>query len=217
VFSETLTEKIRHAGIIAVLEINDEESAIPLAESLLEGGVRAMELTLRTPAAMRSLITIKEHIPEMLAGVGTVLTIEQLVAIKKAGAVFGVAPGLNPGVVAAALQNDLPFAPGVATPSDIERAIELGCKIMKFFPAEPSGGLSYLKSMAGPYNHLGLQYIPLGGLNLQNAQSYLESPLILAIGGSWIAKRDIIDKKEWKVITRNARSAMDLVEKIRGR
>jgi 2-dehydro-3-deoxyphosphogluconate aldolase/(4S)-4-hydroxy-2-oxoglutarate aldolase len=215
VFSEELKEKISKSGVIAVLEIDEVNDAVPLAIALLDGGVTMMELTLRTPAALESLIRIKSQVPDMVAGVGTVLTVDQLRKIKDAGAIFGVAPGMNPRIVKASKELKLPFVPGIATPSELEQAVELGCKVLKFFPAEAAGGLNYLKSMAGPYNHLGLKYIPLGGLNLQNAQVYLESPLTLAIGGSWIAKRDIIRKKDWKTITRSARLAMNVVEKVR--
>lgn len=216
-FSEELKEKISKSGVIAVLEIDEVNDAVPLAIALLEGGITMMELTLRTPAAFESLIRIKNQVPDMVAGVGTVLTVDQLRKIKDAGAIFGVAPGMNPRIVKASKELNLPFVPGIATPSELEQAVELGCKVLKFFPAEAAGGLNYLKSMTGPYNHLGLKYIPLGGLNLRNAQVYLESPLTLAIGGSWVAKRDIIQKKDWITITRSARLAMNLVEKVRGK
>ena len=150
----------------------------------------------------------------MLAGVGTVLTTEQVEQVAEAGAAFAVAPGLNPDVVSRASELRLPFAPGVATPSDIERAVGLGCKILKFFPAEGSGGLKYLKSMAAPYNHLGLTYVPLGGLKLDNMRAYLEDPLVLAIGGSWIAPRKMVQAKDWTTIAENARQASVLVKEI---
>lgn len=215
-FPDKLKEKIAKDRIIAVLEIDEVKSAVSVARALIEGGVSIIELTLRTTAAMESLIQIKKQVPEMIVGVGTVLNREQLKEIADVGADFGVAPGMNPLIVETARQLDFPFAPGVITPSELERAVELGCNVLKFFPAEPSGGLKYLKSMAGPYNHLGLKYIPLGGLNLQNAQSYLESSLVIGIGGSWIAKRDIIQKEDWQAITQNARLVMKLVEELRG-
>ena len=119
-------------------------------------------------------------------------------------------------IINAAKESGLPFAPGIMTPSDVERAVELGCHVLKFFPAEPAGGLNFLKSMAAPYDHLGLQYIPLGGLNQENAGTWLESPLILAIGGSWIAKRDVIKNRDWGKITENAKKITELVKAIRG-
>ena len=133
----------------------------------------------------------------MTLGIGTVLTTDQVKAIVDIGVDFGVSPGCNPKIIDAARSNGLPFAPGVATPSDIETAIEHQCRVLKFFPAEPSGGLAYLTSMAAPYAHLDLQFIPLGGLHSGNAADYLKSPLIMALGGSWIAKRSLIRGEEW--------------------
>lgn len=204
---KTLVEK---NPIIAVLVIDDAADAVPLAEALLAGGVGAMELTLRTPAALDALRRIREKVPEMAAGVGTVLTQEQVREVKAAGAQFAVAPGVNRRVLDEAVKQDLPFAPGIATPSDIEAALEFNCRVMKFFPAVPAGGLDYLKSMAAPYLHLGLQFIPLGGLNEENLSEWISSPLVCAVGGSWIAPRDLIREKNWKEITRRAANAANI-------
>ena len=213
---DELCNKMYRSGVIAVLVIDEAKNAVPLARALLEGDVDIMELTLRTPAAMDALTEIKNLVPEMTVGIGTVLTSDQVKQITKLGAAFGVAPGLNPQVVKAAQEEGLPFCPGIVTPSDIECAIELGCNVLKYFPAEPAGGLTYLKSMANPYAHLGLKYVPLGGLNQDNFKAYLEFPSILAVGGSWIAKRDMIQKNDWKTITENARRASQVVKKLRG-
>ena len=215
-FNPKLTNQLYKTGIIAVLVIEDAKDAVPLAHALLDGGVNIMELTLRTPVAMDALREIKENVPEMIAGVGTVITTEQVEHIARVGAHFGVAPGMNPGVVKKAKELGLPFSPGIATPSDIEQALELDCRILKFFPAEPSGGLSYLKSIANPYGFIGLKYIPLGGLNQENFRSYIESPLVIAVGGSWLAKKELIQKKDWKKVTENARMARALVKNVRG-
>ncbi|MBD3377850.1 bifunctional 4-hydroxy-2-oxoglutarate aldolase/2-dehydro-3-deoxy-phosphogluconate aldolase [candidate division KSB1 bacterium] len=214
-FPESLERHLSEAGVIAVLVIDDADHAIPLTHALLEGGVTAMELTLRTPAAMEALSRILE-VPEMTAGVGTILTPEQVSKVSSAGAAFGVAPGLNPRVIEQADRLGFPFAPGIVTPSELEKAVEMGCRTLKFFPAEAAGGMSYLKSMGGPYQHLGLRYIPLGGLNLNNAQTYLESPLVSAIGGSWIARRKMIRNQAWKTITRNASDCMEIIKQVRG-
>jgi 2-dehydro-3-deoxyphosphogluconate aldolase/(4S)-4-hydroxy-2-oxoglutarate aldolase len=171
-----------------------------------------MELTLRTEAALDALASIRSAVPEMLAGVGTVLTPDQVRAVRDAGASFGVAPGLNRTVLDAARDADLPFAPGVATPSDIESALEYGCRVLKFFPAEPSGGLPYLKSMAAPYAHLGLRFIPLGGLNEDNLGEWLASPLVAAVGGSWIAPRELICTRDWTEIGGRAATAVRIAE-----
>ncbi len=211
-FTKELTNRIRKSGVIAVLVVDRVEDAVPLAHALLEGGIDSMELTMRTPAALGALKAIKEQVPEMLAGMGTILTPEQVVEVKEAGGSFGVAPGLNRRVVEKAQEAGLPFAPGIATPSDIETALEYDLRILKFFPAEPSGGIKYLQSINGPYAHLGLQYMPLGGLNAGNLSTYLESPMTLAVGGSWLAKKDVINSRDWPKITANAREARNIVE-----
>ena len=161
-FSATISQQLADTGVVAVLMIDDPADAVPVARALLAGGVNAMELTLRTPAALDALRAIRAGVPEMLAGIGTILTPEQVQDVAAAGAAFGVAPGVNRRVVMAATDLGLSFAPGVVTPSDVEAALELGCRLLKFFPAEPSGGLAYLKSLAAPFAHLGVRYVPLG-------------------------------------------------------
>ena len=195
-FPESLLKIIRQQKIIAVVVIDDAEDAVPLAAALMHGGISAIELTLRTPSAFESLQRIREHCPEMIAGLGTVISPGQVEQAAAAGAAFAVAPGLNPNVVRAAQEAGLPFAPGIATPSDIEAAVELGCKLLKFFPAEPSGGVAYLNSIAAPYAHLGIEYIPLGGLDVSNFTRYLAMKNVPAVGGSWIAPRNLIQNKE---------------------
>ena len=130
-------------------------------------------------------------------------------AVRDADGSFGVSPGLNESVLKAAQDCGLPFAPGIVTPSDIERALPYGLRTLKFFPAEPSGGLNYLDAIAAPYNHLGVRYMPLGGVNFDNMRTYLAHPAVAAIGGSWIAKRDLINDGNWSTITANAKAAMD--------
>lgn len=213
-FDAALQERIERARVIAVVTIDRSEHAVPLARALVEGGVHAIELTLRTPTAMDALRAVAQQVPDMIAGVGTVLTPELAVQAKEAGAAFGVAPGTNPRVVQAALSAGLTFIPGVATPSDIERALELGCRLLKFFPAEASGGLAYLKQVSVPYQHLGLRFIPLQGVNASNMASYLADAVVAAIGGSWIAPRDDIEKKNWAAITLRAREAKNLASGI---
>jgi 2-dehydro-3-deoxyphosphogluconate aldolase/(4S)-4-hydroxy-2-oxoglutarate aldolase len=186
-----------------------------LARALLDGGIDIMELTLRTAAALEALRVIRRELPEMLAGIGTILKPQQVVDVQDSGAAFGVAPGMNPAVIRQAQRVGLPFAPGVVTPSDTEAALELGCRELKFFPAEPSGGLAYLKSLAAPYAHLGIRFVPLGGLNAQNMAAYLADPLILAIGGSWLAPRELIKQKNWSAITQRAREAREIADRTR--
>ncbi len=214
-FPEDLLAGIEQTGVVAVLTIDDATDAVPLARALLDGGVDCIELTLRTSAAIAALQRIKSEVPEILAGVGTILTVSQVAEVAAAGAAFGVAPGMNPRVVQAAQQAGLPFAPGVLTPSDIEQALEQDCRVLKFFPAEPAGGLSYLKSMAAPYAHLNLRFIPLGGLDAHNAERYLADPLIAAVGGSWIAPRDLVRQRRWQEIAGNAQSSAETVRRVR--
>ena len=196
-FPDELKLKIRKAPVIAVLVIDNAEDAVPLAKALLRGGISVMELTLRTPAALDALDKIRSEALEILAGIGTVLNSEQVRTIKERGAAFGVAPGLNGAVVAAAKDLGLPFAPGIMTPSEIETAYALGCTVMKLFPSELVGGINYLNSINAPYAHLEIEYIPLGGVSQNNLQSYLEFPSVLGVGGSWLAPRKLIQEKSW--------------------
>jgi len=213
--SPEIIDKIDHSGIIAVLVIDELKHAVPVARALLAGDVNTVELTLRTPVALDAARAIKNEVPEINLGFGTVLTVHQVEAVAKLGADFAVAPGCNPKVIEAARENGLSFAPGIMTPTDIEMAIEQGCRVLKYFPAETSGGLNHLTNMVAPYQYLGLKFIPLGGLSIANAASYLESPLITAIGGSWLAKRPLIQAENWAAITQNAKEIRELITIIR--
>ena len=217
IFDPEIEKRIADCGIIAVLIVDREDDAVPLAEALLRGGVSAMELTLRTPAAIPALKKIRAAVPEMLAGVGTILTPDQAKEARDAGAAFGVSPGTNPKVLEAASKLGFSFAPGILTPSDIEAAVSHGCQLLKFFPAESSGGLAYLKAMSAPYLHLGLRFVPLGGLNADNMASYLTDPLISALGGSWLAPRDVIKAGKWDVIASLASEAVQIIQSVRNK
>jgi len=212
---DSLDSRLYQNGVVAVLVIDDARDAVPVARALLAGGVRCIELTLRTPAAMEGVERICADVPEMVVGVGTVLTPRQVEEVKSAGAAFGVAPGMNPRVVTAAVQAGLPFFPGICTPTEIENALEMDCRILKFFPSEHSGGLSYLKSIAAPYEHLGVRFIPLGGIHTGNAESYLREPSVLALGGSWLGPRDLIRQRNWSAITELSSAASTLVRRVR--
>ncbi|MFA6366691.1 MAG: bifunctional 4-hydroxy-2-oxoglutarate aldolase/2-dehydro-3-deoxy-phosphogluconate aldolase [Candidatus Hydrogenedentales bacterium] len=216
VFGDDQVKKLKAKGLIAVMVIEDVADAVPVARALVEGGVTAMELTLRTPSAMDALDRIVREVPEMMAGVGTILTPAQVRAVASLKADFGVSPGLNRRVVEEAIKIGLPFAPGVSTASEIEAGIEMGCRVLKFFPAENMGGLKYLDAVNNPYGFLGLQYIPLGGLNMQNLASWLEKDYILAVGGSWIAPKNLIKQKAWGAIRENAIQAMKVFHDVRG-
>lgn len=208
-------KKLESAGVLAVVILDDVATAVPMAKALLAGGVNAMELTLRTDAALDSLVAIREEVPDMLVGAGTILKPEQVRQVVDRGALFGVSPGLNLRVVESAAASGLPFAPGIATPSDIEAALELDCHFLKFFPAETLGGLPYLRAMSPPYNHLGVKYIPLGGVGQKNLAEYIVEPLIAFVGGSWLTPKDKIAAKDWKAIEENARLARTTVDAAR--
>ena len=214
-FDSQIQAKVAACGVIAVLVVDEARNAVPLARALLAGGVAAMELTLRTGAAIDALKAIRQDVPEMLAGIGTILTPAQVEEAVKAGAAFGVAPGFNRRVVEAAQAHGLSFAPGICTPSDIEAALELNCRLLKFFPAETCGGIKHLESMAAPYLHLDLRYVPLGGVTARNMIGYLATPLVPAVGGSWLAKRDAIKAGDWAGITANAREARAAIDQLR--
>ena len=207
--------QLRSEAIAAVLILEREDDAEPVAQALIAGGIRAMELTLRAPAALAALRRIRRTFPEMLAGLGTVLTPDQVLQAVDADAAFAVAPGMNPTTVSAARNANLPFAPGICTPSDIEQSLAFDCRLLKFFPAEPCGGLKYLEAIAAPYQHLGLHYIPLGGISESNCGDWLRHPLTGAVGGSWLAPRDLIARKDWAAITDRAARAIAIRNGIR--
>lgn len=194
--------------VIPVVIIDRVEDAVALARALCEGGLHTMELTLRTPAAEDCIAAIRKNVPEMNVGVGTVLSVAQVDRVVELGGAFAVAPGLNPKIVRRAQEKNLPFAPGVMTPTDVETALELGCQVQKFFPASVAGGLEMLKALAGPYAHTGVKFIPLGGVNAQNMRDYLALPVVGAIGGSWLVDKKLIAAKDWAGITKLASDAV---------
>ena len=212
---EELRSFLHENPIIAVLVVDDPGQALSTGGALLAGGVRSVELALRTPRALDCIEALVNELPELTVIAGTVLTGDQVDEVARRGCRAAVAPGLNPRTVRHAMDAGLSFAPGVATPTDIEAALELGCRTLKFFPAEPSGGLSLLSSMAGPYAHLGLDFIPLGGIRDSHITSYLENQYVLALGGSWIAPRVLVESEEWQEIERRARGAVEIATQAR--
>lgn len=215
-FSKELMGRLERSGVVAGFAVDHLEHAVPIAKALLAGGIDAIELTLRTDAALGAVQAIADHVPDILLGVGTILTPEQVVQVKEAGAHFGVSPGMNPRVIKAAAESGLPFAPGICTPSDLETAIELGCRFVKFFPAEACGGVKYLKSMAAPYRHIGIQYFPLGGLNTGNMKDYLGLDNVPAIGGSWIVEKGLVENENWDGLTARAAEVREIINEGAG-
>lgn len=201
-----ILEKIQKIGIVPVVVLNDAKDASPLAKALCEGGLPCAEVTFRTEAAEESIRIMTSEFPNMLVGAGTVLTTEQVDRAVAAGAKFIVSPGLNPKVVKYCIEKGVPVTPGTANPSDVEQAIELGLEVVKFFPAEAAGGLNMIKSMAAPYTNM--KFMPTGGINAKNINDYLAFPKILACGGSWMVKGDLVAAGEFDKITELTREAV---------
>jgi len=206
--SMTNLDRIRRRRIVPVVILEKEESAEPLAEALLKAGLDIMEITFRTDAAECAIRRIATKFPEILLGAGTVLEPEQLRRAIGAGAKFIVAPGLNENIVRAAKAADCDMFPGVMTPSDVEKALGLGCRILKFFPAEAAGGVAMLKALEGPYSHTGVSFIPTGGISAANMRTYLERPSVAAIGGSWMVEKQLIAARDWTGIEQLTRAAL---------
>lgn len=213
---QVILNQIETLGVVPVLAIESVEAALPLADALLEGGLPVAEVTFRTAAAADVIARMTDARPELFVGAGTVLTEENLHKAIDCGAKFAVAPGLNPAVVQAARAVDFPFMPGIATPTDIETAVALGCRVLKFFPAGALGGVAMLKSIAAPYLHLGLRFMPTGGVSTENLASYLEYAPIVAAGGTWIAKPDDLTAGRWDEIRDRCKKACEIVASVRG-
>ena len=210
-FSKELLDKITKSKIVAGFSVQNLDDAIPIAKSLMEGGINVIELTLRTKNSLKAVEMIAKSVQDMVIGVGTILTTDQLLQVKDNGAHFGVSPGLNKRVLQYAEEIDFSFAPGIATPSDLDCAIDMGYRFVKFFPAEGMGGVNYLKSISAPFNHLDVKYFPLGGINSNNMKEYLNIDNVIAIGGSWIVKDQLILNKQWKEITKRAFEVRNII------
>ncbi len=208
-------EKIQEIGIVPVVVLDDAKDAAPLAKALCEGGLPCAEVTFRTAAAEESIRIMSEQFPEMLVGAGTVLTTEQVDRAVAAGAKFIVSPGLNPRIVKYCVEKGILITPGCANPSDIEQALENGLDVVKFFPAEPAGGLKMIKAMAAPY--VGVKFMPTGGINQNNVRDYLAYDRILACGGSWMVKGDMVAAGEFDKIKELAKEAVEIVKESRGK
>ena len=211
----TVLEKIQEIGIVPVVVLDDVKDAKPLAQALCEGGLPCAEVTFRTPAAEESIRIMSEEFPQMLVGAGTVLTTEQVDRAVAAGAKFIVSPGLNPRIVNYCVEQGIPITPGCSCASDIEVALENGLEVVKFFPAEPAGGLNMIKALAAPY--VGVKFMPTGGINATNVREYLAYDRILACGGSWMVKNDLIKAGDYAKIRELVKEAVKIVKESRGK
>ena len=210
-----IVETLGGAGIIPVIVIEREEQAVPLARALVKGGLPVIEVTFRTKAAAAAIAAIRREVPEAIVGAGTVLTVEMLRDAKTAGAVFGVAPGFDPAIVAEAKAQDFPFCPGVATASELSQALTAGCGMVKFFPAEAAGGVKMIKNLLGAFRFTGVKFMPTGGVNLANVADYLAVPEIVCCGGTWIVPKDALACGDYEAIEKLAADASALVRQMR--
>ena len=201
-----LQKRFYSIGIIPVIAIDDAEKAVPLAQALVKGGLPAAEVTFRTAAAEDAIRRIVAEVPDMLVGAGTVLTKEQADRAIAAGAQFIVSPGFNPEITRYVLDQGVAMMPGTATPGEMEQAMSMGLDVVKFFPAEQNGGVAKLKSLAGPYTSL--RWMPTGGVNTKNLMDYLSFDRIIACGGTWMVKKDLIEGEKWDEITRICKEAV---------
>ncbi len=205
------TDILRQAcafGVIPVVEIDDVADADALAETLLEAGLGVIEITFRTEAAAEVIAHIAGRHADMLVGAGTIISAESLHRAVQAGARFALAPGLSPRMLGAAAEAGLPYVPGVITPSDIQAGIEHGLDTFKFFPAQPVGGMPFLRAIAAPFALQALRFIPTGGVSQANLSEWLREPAVVAVGGTWIANRVMIRGGDWAGIGRNAAEAV---------
>tara|TARA_B110000438_G_scaffold299005_1_gene348321 strand:+ start:1583 stop:2239 length:657 start_codon:yes stop_codon:yes gene_type:complete len=213
--SNEIVKKIKKAAVIPVIEIDSVEDAIPLANALLEGGINIVEITLRSSKAIKCAEKIIKNIESISVGVGTLISADQVTSAIDIGVDFAFSPGCNPKIINLSIKENLLFIPGISTPTEIEIAYDNGCDILKYFHSESNGGLTYLKNIYKPYNHLNLKFIPTGGVNLSNCLNYINTDFVLAIGSGWIAPKELIRSKNWNLITSNARNFLNKIKKIK--
>jgi 2-dehydro-3-deoxyphosphogluconate aldolase/(4S)-4-hydroxy-2-oxoglutarate aldolase len=205
---DALESMLRAAPVVAVIVIDKLADAVPLARALVAGGICAIEITLRTPVALDAIRAVAAEVEGAIAGAGTVLCAADLRAAEEAGARFAVSPGMSPALLAAVEKSTLPFLPGSASASETMALFERGYRLQKFFPAEPAGGVDYLRGLGGPLPGIG--FCPTGGVSPANAANYLALPNVVCVGGSWLAPADVVRAADWTTITALARKAATL-------
>jgi 2-dehydro-3-deoxyphosphogluconate aldolase/(4S)-4-hydroxy-2-oxoglutarate aldolase len=208
-----IVERVQKLGIVPVVSIPKLEQALPMAESLIEGGLPCAEITFRTAAAAESIAQIRARFPEIFLGAGTVLTTEQADTAINAGAQFIVSPGTNPIVVEHCLSKGVTIFPGVCTPTEVEAALAKGADVLKFFPAEPMGGVKFLQAICAPYRQV--RFIPTGGIDTKNLGQYLALQQVVACGGSWMVKAELMNEGNFDRIKQLAKEAVELVKELR--
>jgi 2-dehydro-3-deoxyphosphogluconate aldolase/(4S)-4-hydroxy-2-oxoglutarate aldolase len=212
--TRTLDELLALSPVIAVVTINVVAHAVPLARALVRGGIKTIEITLRTPVALEAISAIAKDVPEAVIGAGTLLRPDDFAAAAAAGASFGVSPGATPQLLEAGRASKIPFLPGVATPSEAMCAREHGYETLKFFPANAAGGIDMLKALYGPFPKL--RFCPTGGIGAENAQRYLDLPNVVCVGGSWLAPASAMSQADWAAIEAEARRAATTLRRAAG-
>ncbi len=213
--SSSLLRQLGEFGVVPVIALRQVDDAIKLGQALLSGGLPCAEITFRTDAAEEAIRSIVSELPEIVVGAGTVLSVDQAEKAVAAGAQFIVSPGYDQKIVSWCLDQDIFIAPGVATPTEINMALDHGLRILKFFPAEPLGGVKTLKAISAPYGNV--KFIPTGGVNAKNLADYLSLPSVHTCGGSWIVERKLIDEGKFDEITRRVKEALKIVEQVRSK
>lgn len=209
----TFSEKVFETGIVPVVVLNNVEDAVPLADALLKGGIDFMEITFRTECAAECISVISKEVPDMIVGAGTVLNVEQAKLAVDSGAKFIVSPGLDEATVKWAIENDIPVIPGAVTPTEIMKAISLGLKVVKFFPADVYGGIKAIKALSAPFGQV--KFLPTGGVSETNLSEFASNKSVIAVGGSWVCKKDDIIKHDWNKITELSGNAVRIIKENR--
>ena len=209
----TFSEKVFDTGIVPVVVLNNVEDAVPLAGALLKGGIDFMEITFRTECAAECISVISKEVPDMTVGAGTVLNVEQAKLAVDCGAKFIVSPGLDEATVKWAIENDIPVIPGTVTPTEIMKAISLGLKVVKFFPADVYGGIKAIKALSAPFGQV--KFLPTGGVSEANLNEFAANKSVIAVGGSWVCKKDDIINHDWDKITMLSESAVKIIKENR--
>ena len=209
----SIVETLAKAGIVPVIVIEREDQAVPLAQALVKGGLPVLEVTFRTNAAAGAIAAIRREVPAAIVGAGTLLTPQMVRDAKAAGAVFGVAPGFDPAVMAAAKAEGLPMCPGIATASELSQALTAGCEVVKFFPAEAAGGVKMIKNFLGAFRFTGIKFMPTGGVNTLNVADYLAVPEVICCGGTWVVPKEALASGDWATIEKLAAEAAGIARR----
>ena len=206
-------EQVIATGIVPVVVLNKVEDAVPLANALLRGGINFMEITFRTACAAECISVISKEVPDMTVGAGTVLNVEQAKLAVECGAKFIVSPGLDEATVKWAIENNIPVIPGCVTPTEIMKAISLGLKVVKFFPADVYGGIKAIKALSAPFGQV--KFLPTGGVSEANLPEFASNKSVIAVGGSWVCKKDDIINHDWDKITELSANAVKIIKETR--